>query len=221
MYSFTPADFADTGQWRMIIHIHADGLQAYLENTIHPEAGLQLFCAQSWDSDPAHLKKNIEDTVYSNPRLLDDFATTIILYTQDVLFIPTRIAEADLDSEANIYNKFYSAEPLDVMSGQVEDITAVWSMGPGIKSFLLRTFPGSRITCNLLEMVKQQLPFSEKTNVCLNTREKETDLVVTSNQKLITASTHSFTDKEKTSFLVKNALDLYGLESVDINYGSR
>lgn len=224
MYTFTPADFADTGQWRMVVHIFSDGLKAYLENTFHPEAGLQPLCSKTWEPDSSKLKKNIEDAVYSNPRLLDDFATTIILYTKDVMFIPTQIAEADVDSEAEIYNKVYSAEPYDIMSGQVSDITAVWSMGPDVKSFLFRTFPGSRITCNLLELVKKQLPLSGKPEVFLNVREKETDLIITSHHKLVTASTHSFTEKEKTECLVKNALKLYGIrddvERLDLRVGS-
>ncbi len=35
MNGLTAADFADTGQWRLIVRIYRGGISAHLENTLH------------------------------------------------------------------------------------------------------------------------------------------------------------------------------------------
>ena len=59
MYQLTAADFADTGQWRLLLKIGVTGLEAYLENTLHPGIEPQLFCNAKWDLNKDLLKKNI------------------------------------------------------------------------------------------------------------------------------------------------------------------
>lgn len=219
MYKLTPADYADTGQWRLLINLRNDGLEAFLENTLHPETESLPLCEAKWEKNPQKLKANIEETVYSNPRLLDDFATSIRIFEPHVIFIPKDIAESGPESEADIYRKIYPADSGDIMWGHCKDICGVWSLAPGVNSFLLRTFPGSRISVNLLEAVKDAINNPIKDHAMVNVRNDESDLVITFDGRLIVASTHPFADPEKVASLLLNSLDIYGipLERIHVN----
>lgn len=199
MYTLTAADFADTGQWRLNIVIKPNGLQAFLINTIHEELPPQELCSETWERNKETLKKNLEEVVYRKPRLLDDFATKIIMYDICTLFIPTIVSEENPGAEVEIYNSIYLAEPDDIMYDRNEDVTAVWSMAPGVRKFLLRTFPGAVLTCNLMEKVKMQRRTFEGKFLNIDVRQGEIDLVLTENDRLISASTQIGIDDDVDS----------------------
>ncbi|MCH5228645.1 MAG: DUF3822 family protein [Muribaculaceae bacterium] len=215
MYKLTAADFADTGQWRLFLKIGCAGLEAFLENTLHPEIEPQFLCSASWDINKDNLRKNIEEAVYSNPRLLDDFATRIILYDPRTLFIPSEIVEERLGAEEQIYKKVYTAEETDIMTDFDKDITAAWCLAPGIKSFLMRTFPGARITCNLMEKVRNLRKTNRGISLFVFARKNEADLILLKGSDLISASTHEWRHPDDLAFLALNLLDVYGIKPED------
>lgn len=216
-YKLTAADFADTGQWRLLLEIGLTGLTAYLENTLHPEIEPQFLCKSDWNLNKDNLRTNIEEAVYKNPRLLDDFATKIILFDPRVLFIPRQYAEEAPGAEEELYKKVYVAEDADIMTDADSDITAAWSMGPGIKSFLMRTFPGARITCNLMNLVRSLRKENQGLKIHANARENEVDLVFLENNDLISASTHEWRHPDDIAYLLLNLLDVYGYKVRDVN----
>ena len=218
MYTLTAADFADTGQWRLLIEIECTGLKAWLENTLHKDVPLQPLCTVKWDINKDMLRTNIEDAVYNNPRLLDDFATRIILYDPRTLFIPTELAEERAGAEEELYKKIYSSEESDIMTDFDRDIPAVWSLAPGVKSFLMRTFPGARITCNLMEKIRNLRKKNEGLSLFAFTRKGETDIILLDGSNLISASTHEWMHTDDVAYLALNLLDVYGyqLENVKI-----
>lgn len=217
MYNLTAADFADTGQWKLILKIGCRSLEAFLENTIHPEIEPQLICKASWPQNKDLLKKNIEEAVYSNPRLLDDFATNIILYDPRTLFIPTLIAEEKAGAEEEIYQKVFTAETADIMTDFDKDITAAWSLAPGVKSFLMRTFPGARITCNLMHKVRTLRKNNEGLSLRAFAKPDEVDIILLDGKNLISASTHEWSHPDDVAFLTLNLLDVYGLKIKNCN----
>ena len=215
MYKLSAADFADTGQWRLLIKIGYTGLEAFLENTLHPEIEPQFFCNASWEFNRDKLRNNIEDAVYNNPRLLDDFATRIILYDPRTLFIPTEIAEKSVGAEEELYKKVYVAENADIMTDADKDITAVWSMAPGIKSFLMRTFPGARITCNLMDKIRAIRKSNKGLSLFAYPHDAETDIIFLDEDNLISASTHEWSHMDDIAYLFLNLLDIYGFKLED------
>lgn len=209
MYKLTAADFADTGQWRLLLNISTTGLDAFLENVMNPEIELQALCSVNWEQDKDRLLQNIEDAVYNNPRLLDDFSTRIVLFDSHTLFIPTEIAEKTSEAENDLYKKVYTAENRDIMTDTDSDITAVWSMAPGIKSFLMRTFPGALITSNLMNKVKTLRNNSKGIQLHAIARKGEVDIILIDNNRLISASTHEWMSSDDIAFLLLNLLDIY------------
>ena len=216
MYTLTAADFADTGQWKLLINIRTNGLEAFLENTIHREIPPQTLCSVTWEPDRDMLKKNIENAVYNNPRLLDDFATRIIIFDKRTLFIPTEVAEQSPGAEEEIYQKVYIAGSADIMTDTDRDITAAWSLAPDVKSFVMRTFPGARITCNLMDKVRNFRTKNEGKRLHIIAREKEVDMILLDNQGLISASTHDWTKKDDIAYLTLNLLEVYEYSLKDI-----
>lgn len=225
MYELKASDFADTGQWRLVIKIKKGGLSAFLENTLHPEIELQQMCDVEWEADEKTLCKNIEEAVYENPRLLDDFATKVIIYDRRTLFIPTELAEASAGEEEELYRKVYEAETADIMTDTYKGLTAAWSPGPGVKSFLSRTFPGARVTCNLMEKVKGVLngglekwtdglrEYNEDDETPLwlyeDIRDGEADLILTDGEKLLSASTHEWKKEEDLDNIIQRLKEVY------------
>lgn len=212
MYTLTAADFADTGQWKLLLKIGYTGLEAFLENTLHPEIEPQLLFETKWELNRDMLRHNIEEAVYRNPRLLDDFATRIILYDPRTLFIPTEIAEESAGSEEDLYKKVYHAEACDIMTDTDRDITAVWEMAPGVKSFLMRTFPGARITSNLMNLVKDLRKENTGKTLYALARKGEADVILLEGTNLISASTHEWNHPDDVAFLMLNLLDVYGVK---------
>ena len=220
MYQLTAADFADTGQWRLLLKIGVTGLEAFLENTLHPEIEPQPLCTAQWELNRDRLRKNIEEAVYSNPRLLDDFATRIILYDPRTLFIPTVLAEESAGAEEEIYKKVFTAEEQDIMTDFDRDITAAWSLAPGVKSFLLRTFPGARITCNLMERVRNLRKKNEGLSLFVLARKGETDIILLEGSNLISASTHEWNHSDDIAYLVLNLLDVYQYKLSEVKFNT-
>lgn len=215
VYTLTAADFADTGQWRLLLKIGVTGLEAFLENTLHPEIEPQTLCTAKWEFNKDKLRENIENAVYNNPRLLDDFATRIILYDPRSLFIPTEIAEESAGAEEELYKKVYTAEDADIMTDFDRDLTAVWSLAPGVKSFLMRTFPGARITCNLMELVRNLRKSNQGLTLYAIARDEEADIILMNGSDLISASTHEWHHVDDIAYLVMNLLDVYGYKISD------
>ena len=207
----TAADFADTGQWRLLLKIGATGLKAFLENTIRKEIPPQPLCESNWPFNRDELKKNLEDAVYNNPRLLDDFATRIIIYDPRTLFIPTEIAQESLGKEEELYKKVYTADDSDIMTDTDDDITAVWAPAPGIRSFLMRTFPGARISCNLFEKIKKLRDEKGGYALYLFARSHEADVILMHNRDLISASTQEWSHTDDLAFLTLNLLEIYNV----------
>lgn len=205
----TAADFADTGQWRLLLKIGCTGLEAFLENTLHTDIEPQPLCKTEWPLNRDMLRQNIEEAVYSNPRLLDDFATRIILFDPRTLFIPSELAEESAGAEEEIYKKVYTAEESDIMTDSDRDITAAWSLAPGVKSFLLRTFPGARITSNLMEKVRDSRKNNEGLTLFLYARDNEVDIILLEGNGLISASTHEWHHTDDIAYLALNLLDVY------------
>lgn len=216
MYTLTAADFADTGQWRLLLKIGCTGLDAALENTLHTEIEPQTLCSVKWDVNRDELLHNIEEAVFNNPRLLDDFATKIILYDPRTLFIPTELAEETSGAEEELYQKVYTADYSDIMTDSDRDLTAAWSLAPGVKSFLMRTFPGARITCNLMEKVRRLREDNKGVSIYAQARDGEADIIMLEDNRLISASTHEWVHPDDIAYLCLNLMDVYGFRPAEV-----
>ncbi len=220
MTTLTVADFADTGQWRLIVNIYTTGMTALLENTLHTDVEPQQLFSTRWEYDPDSLLHNIENAVYDNPRMLDDFSARIILFDRRTLFIPTRVMEEEEGMEEEIYTSLYKADEADVICETDGDLTAASSMTPGLKGFLCRTFPGARISTNLMALVsslrKENAEGGLKMQVVEREAAREADFILLDGKSLLSASTRPVSGKDDVIYHVYNIINAYGLDPEDV-----
>lgn len=211
MNGLTAADFADTGQWRLILKIFPSGMSAHLENTIHTDLEPQLLFSTQWEVDGANLLRNIENAVYDHPRVLDDFSARIIIYERKVLFMPTELIEETEGAEESYYTSVFEAESADVMTDTDRDITVAYAPAPGLRGFLSRTFPGARIGCNLMDVLRKQRDSGEGIRLAVTVREEEADYVLLDGRNLVSASTHGWSAPADIIYHAFNIMEVYGV----------
>lgn len=211
MTTLTAADYADTGQWRLILRIAPTWISAFLENTVHDDVPPSELFTGRWEDNPDTLLQNIENAVYDNPRVLDDFSARIEIFATRTLFIPTAMIEDQEDVEEALYNAVYSSKPEDIMYGVDRDITAAYSLTPGLKGFLNRTFPGARVENNLMRQVRLYRQQGEGRRLFITVRDKEADFILLEGNGLMSASTHGWAAGADIVYLALNLLDVYGV----------
>ena len=211
MNGLTAADYADTGQWRLIVRIYPTGVSAHLENTLHPDLEPQLLFSSVWERGADTLLRNIENAVYDHPRVLDDFSARIIVFDSRTLFLPTALAEEAEGMEETFYTSVYTADAADVMTDTDGDITAAYSPVPGLKGFLSRTFPGARVECNLMAQVRRHRREGSGLRLFIEAREREADYILLDGESLLSASTHEWREGADIVYHAVNIMDVYGV----------
>lgn len=211
MNGLTAADYADTGQWRLIVKVKASGISAFIENTIHTDLEPQLLFATEWEANDGNLLQNIENAVYDHPRVLDDFSACVIVYDPKTLFMPTVVMEETEGAEETVYTAIYDADPAEVMVDVDSDLTAAHCLARGLKGFLNRTFPGAKIESNLMNQVRRLRLGNEGVRLYVQVRETESDFILLDSHNLLSASTHPVNGATDVAYHAFNIMDVYGL----------
>lgn len=206
-------DLLDTGQWHLAVSISIHGLGAWLL----PDASLgrapKVIIRKDWDPSEEGLLSRIEDAVYDNPTLLDDYSSDIIVECDRQLWLPSELYPTDEDC-AEAYSRVYGGNILDVMVCDLRHEKCAFMLLPGLKSFMQRSFPGARIWSQqaLLRVAGMQVHNSFK---CMaDIREDAVDIVLLDRGEFLSASTHKWqseTDIMYTLFFV--------LQTYDVNPG--
>ena len=210
MNGLTAADYADTGQWRLIVRIYLSGMSAFIENTIHTDLEPQLLFSSEWECEPDDLLNHIENAVYDHPRVLDDFSARIIVFDPHTLFMPVSFNENGEGEDEDFYVAVYGGEPADVMTDSFEGILAAYSPVGGLKGFLSRTFPGARIECNLMEQLRRRRN-GEGKRIFLTPRKNETDYLLFDGKEFLSGSTHPTPAASDVAYHAANILDVYDM----------
>lgn len=216
MTRLTPSDYADTGQWRLLIKIFRTGMSAQLNNTLHEDVEPFVLFDTEWEADDDNILFKIEETVYSHPRVLDDFAAKIVLYEPNCLFIPSELIDDEEGNEEKYYTTLFPCEPCDIMTERDRDISVAYNPGKGVKSFLKRTFPGTRITSNLMDAVKAKRIRNTGKSLFIIERDKESDFILLDGKNLISASTHQTLNGSDTLYQAFNILRAYDIKIGDL-----
>lgn len=198
-FNIASASLADTGQWKLIVEISAGGIAAVLKNTDIPGIPIVEMFRQNWEDTTSPLLERIETAFYDNPRILEDFATHIIIRTQESLWIPAELTD-DEEFDDNFFTGIYPAKPEDIFADFGEEEVCLYSITPGLKSFLQRTMPGSKISCHLSVMKRATEPLQAaiegsgnypENMIFINPRETKADFIVYSHGRFMSAVTHN------------------------------
>ena len=216
MNGLTAADYADTGQWRLIVNIFPTGITAHLENTIHTDLEPQLLFSTEWEEDADTLLRHIENAVYDHPRVLDDFTARIIVHDRNTLFMPTAVMEENEGIDEIFYTTVFETDPADVMTDTFGDITALYSPTPGLKAFLSRTFPGAMVESALMRRVRRFRKEDGK-RIYISVRKGEADFLLFDGEEFLSGSTHGVNAPSDVVYHAVNIIDVCDLVPADVS----
>lgn len=161
--------------------------------------------------------RNIENTVYDHPQVLDDFSSDIAIIAPKSIWVPTELVEDNIEEAARLYNQVYTAEENDVMTEAVDDATCVYSLTPGLNGFLQRTFPGARIHPHLAVLASRfRERSSDMPRVYLDIRHNEADFLAFDRRDLLMGATHCWHDPDDIQYHLFNILNVYGLDPDEV-----
>lgn len=132
-------DFSDHSVWRLLLIVATDSLSSVFFNTATRQ--IVPYSHKSWPADEGSILKHIEDAVYENPDILDDYTTTILIKPDFWCLAPSEIADAD--NEENLTALMHRGCPTDnseLLLDRAGSETYMCTIPVGLQSFLSRTF---------------------------------------------------------------------------------
>lgn len=216
----TPADFADTGQWRLIIYVSVEGMCAVLRHvsdTSRP--AVQLF-NEHWDRlDGRELLDKIENVVYDHPSVLDDYATEIVVESSLLTWAPTEILRQDDFADESIYKEVFPDIETEVMADQIGKLTSLYSFTPGFDGFMARTIPGSRIRSHLGVLFERLCPDCDdgRFRIYIDIRSGKMDVLVFHGDTLLCTSVQSCEAPEKIAECIKACIMAWEMDSAEVS----
>lgn len=215
-YKYNALDLSDTGLWKLISVVSTSGMRGWLRHTEQKSAApIGLFDTQ-WPVDDTPLLKKIENTVYDNPRMLDDYATEIILTTPRTLIIPSAILDEDEGKVENLYLQIFDVQPDDIFYDRCGDETIVYSLAAGLPAFIRRTIPGARVKNHLSILIDRfRNQSSELHRIYVDIREKESDIIAFKGKKLLSASSQIWNATSDIAYNVVRLMKAYTIGKED------
>ncbi|MDE6297995.1 MAG: DUF3822 family protein [Muribaculaceae bacterium] len=212
----------DTADWRLVIYISKTRMSAYLKNEEDPMEPLVTLFHEHWNRDDENLLKRIETAVYDHPQLFDDFSTEIIINTERALWIPRAVVEdqtGDSDlmrDEYELYNVVYKSEEEDIFRDELNDKLCLYTLVPGLNSFIRRTLPGARTWCQQTLAVRRFADqISDMPRLYVDIRDGEADYYAFDGRKMLMAATHEWKDIMDITYQVFNLIDIYHLDKAN------
>lgn len=212
-------NFSDTGEWKLVLSISSSGISAVFKNLIDEDAAPLLFFKNTWDTADINLMNEIEASIYDNPRILEDFATNIVVTTPEALWVPAEFTEDD-EFDVNLFTCAYPANDDDIFSDFGNEEVCLYSLVPGLKAFLQRTLPGCKISSHLsvikpvFESLEMQKMVSESANnafagIYINIHENFADIFAFFNGRFLCGATHQWHDIADIAYKVVLVADTY------------
>lgn len=210
----TPADFADTGQWRLIIYVSSTGMGAVLRHvTDASRPAVQLFDDRWENCGGKELLDKIENAVYDHPSLLDDYATEIVVCPDGITWVPTEMADEEMASDDEILSLLHvGSAPADVMMENVGEETALYGFTDGFDSFMARTIPGARMRCDISVVLERVRPLAGSTGLTLFLiSDLGSDMLIALNDgRLAAATTISSLSDGDIASLITQCIEAWG-----------
>ena len=209
----TRSDLLDTGQWHLAVDISKHGFGAWLL----PDAALgkapRVIIRQTWKPSEEGLLGRIEDAVYDNPTVLDDYSADIIVESDRQLWLPAELYPSD-DDCADAYVSVYGGDILDVMVNDLGREKCAFMLTPGLKSFMQRSFPGARIWSQQ-SLLKETTQPHDAFKCLVDIREATFDLILLCRGELLCASTHLWKSETDIAYMLLNIMQTFEAQSKD------
>ncbi len=207
-------DLLDNGQWHLAVDISTCGFRAWLLPDESLARTPRVIIQKKWDDHDEDLLIKIEDIVYDNPTVLDDYSADIIVECDRQLWLPSELYPTDEDC-AEVYVNIYGGNILDVMVNDMGTEKCAFMLIPGLKSFMQRSFPGARVWSQQ-SLLKEAASLPHDAYKCLlDVRETSFDLILLHRGELLCSSTHQWKNNADIGFILLNILQTYNAPTKD------
>lgn len=199
-------DYADPAFWRLTVCMGAGRLYACLRNTSAAAAPLRTLVNRVWNAPPEETLRHIENAVYDNPSVLDDYSADIIIESDRALWVPAALT-ADEDSIADAYRMVYDAADDDVFCDTEGSASCLYHLTDGLGAFIRRTFPGARVTSQHTRLYRhfRRIPADGDT-LYADLRGEKADILIMRRGELLQSSTHNATSAREAQYHILNCL---------------
>lgn len=219
------ANLTDTGQWRLIVSMSAYGIAAILKNLADPDMSPILLLKKERTSDDTDLLSFIESAVYDNPRMLEDFATHIVITSSKALWIPADLMEDD-EFDSSLFTCVYPVKEDDIFADSGDEEVCLYSLAEGLNSFVHRTLPGCKISSHLtvLRHMFEEMEMSKiagasdariPRSIYVNVDDNLADVFVFNNGRFISGCSHIWKEHSDIAYDIMLAADNYNLDIRD------
>lgn len=207
-----PLRISDPSEWRLVCVLTSSGFEAYLRNLEDPTAEVECVVRENWGNTD-NILKEFENTVYDNPLLLDDFSIDIAIVSERTLWAPLSVIDSWEDMGDSYFTQVFDCTPDDIMRDYLEDKVCMYTLAPGLRSFLARTFPGARIR-NQQSIIVSRLGdrIADMPRIYIDIREGEADFIAFEDTRLLTAVTHDWHTIEDIQYHLFNIMDVYSID---------
>ena len=208
------SELLDTGQWHLAVDISKHGFGAWLLPDSSLGRAPRVINRLSWHPSEEGLLGRIEDAVYDNPTVLDDFSADIIVESDRQIWLPSSLYPADEDC-AEAYVSVYGGDIMDVMVNETGNEKCAYMLTPGLKSFMLRSFPGARIWSQQALLREAATQPHDSFKSLIDIREASVDIVLLCRGELLCASTHIWKTETDIAYIILNMLQTYEAPSAE------
>ncbi len=131
--------YADPRRYNLILSLGDGSLQGWFVPYGRRDTAPVRAIASAWTPRPDDALKQIENAVYDNPLLLEDYDCRLLVDTPRLLIFPP---EAPMALIETAMRRFYDAEAGDIFVRPLTDAQVAFTLCPGLRPFLGRTFAG-------------------------------------------------------------------------------
>lgn len=132
-------EYTDPRRYNLILCLGAGRLEGWFVPYGRKDEAPVQGISTIWTPEPDSTLTQIENAVYDNPALLEDYDVKLLVDTPRQLIFPPLSSE---ELAATAMKRFYEAEPNDIFTGSLGGGLIAFSLCSGLKHFLSRTFAG-------------------------------------------------------------------------------
>lgn len=202
------ADMLDTGQWHLALNISSRGIGAWLVPDRNLGRAPRIIMEETLQESEDGLLSRIENAVYDNPTVLDDYSADIIIECDRQLWLPSELYPSDEDC-AEAYIGVYGGDGYDVMVDDLGKEKVAYSLCPGLRSFMQRSFSGARIWSQQSLLKEAGMQPHDGSKCVIDIRETSVDIVLLDRGVLQSAATHRWKTPGDIAYALINTLETY------------
>lgn len=208
------ADLLDNGQWHLAINISSTGIGAWLVPDRNLGRAPRTIMEETWKDSDEGLLLRIENAVYDNPTVLDDYSADIIIECDRQLWLPSNLYPSD-DDCAEAYVSVYGGDIFDVIVNDLGEEKVAFCLTPGLRSFMQRSFSGARIWSQQSLLKEAAMQPHDACKCLVDIREENFDLVLLERGRFLCAATHPWKTPSDIAYSLINTLETYDISTKD------